>query len=250
MSDDNEKVLSDLFKDQVKNKQSDQEEFHMVVVLDRSGSMSSIRADAIGAVNTYIEEQKKEGGNAYLSIIQFDNQYGDPSFWCKPIMEVELLTDKDFVPRGYTALFDAIGITVQKVREMREKGEMSGKVQLVVQTDGGENASKEYTTRQGVADMVTAIQEEGWGDVIFLGANIDAFGEGSSFGINAARTVNFQNSGVGVRGASYAASAMTKSFRYAQELDSAAIFNMQEAAAKGEDLQDLYEQIDANIDRS
>ncbi len=244
---DNSEVMNHFFSGQ---KSTADDEFDIVFVLDRSGSMSSIRDDAIGGTNTFIDEQKKEGGNAFFSMIQFDSVYGDPSFWRKPLTEVESLTRDTFIPRGSTALFDAIGKTVAKVRELRADGTIKGKVQFVVQTDGGENASQEYTTRDSVSELVNQVTEEGWGDFIFLGANIDAFGEGSSFGFAAQNTVNFQNSGVGVRGATYFASARTKSFRYGDVMDTADIEAMQKSVAEGADIEDLYTQIDAKIDRN
>ena len=256
---DNAALFDELFKEKVEQKEKEKVKviqqaqpadiFDIILILDRSGSMCSIRDDAIGGTNTFIEEQQKEGGEAYLSMVQFDDKYGDPQYWRKPLAKIKPLTTKTFIPRGMTALFDAIGKTVAKVREMRAAGEIPGKVQFVIQTDGGENASQEYTTRAAVNELVNQVKEEGWGDFIFLGANIDAFGEGSSFGFSTANTVNFANTGEGVRGAQLFASAQTKAFRYGSTLDAADLANMQESVAKGEDVSALYASIDSKIDR-
>lgn len=244
MRDDNKNILDQLFKNQPSNN-----EFDVVLVIDRSGSMSKIRDDVIGGINTFIEEQKKEGGKAYISLVQFDTEYGDPAYWRKPMISAEPLNKDTYIPRGGTALFDAIGKTVAKVRELRASGEIAGKVQFVIQTDGEENSSKEFITRESVATLVNQVKDEGWGDFIFLGANIDAFSEGNSFGFSGANTVNYANTAVGVRGATYFASAQTKSFRYGDGLDAADVQLMQNSVAEGVDIEDLYAKIDAKINR-
>ena len=82
----------------------------LVFLLDRSGSMASMQNEAIGGFNSFLEEQKKVEGEAKLTMVLFDNQY---ELLCsgKDIKNCEPLTDKVFVPRGTTALLDAIGRT-------------------------------------------------------------------------------------------------------------------------------------------
>lgn len=248
MSDDNGAVFNEIFKDRMKTKQPEPD-FDIVLVLDRSGSMGSIRQDVIGGLNTFIEEQKKEGGSAYFSMVQFDNNYGDPQTWRTPLMEVNPFTNNDFIPRGGTALLDAIGKTIARVREMRRDGEITGKVQFVIQTDGEENSSGEYTSVDMVSELINEVKEERWGDFIFLGANIDSFSTGGGLGIGAGTTANFANNARGVEGATYFASVATKSFRYGDALDADAMADMQTSVAEGKDVKSLYDRLDANIKR-
>lgn len=251
MTDENNALFDEMFRDKVNEKQKEKgiDVFDIVLVLDRSGSMNKIRDDAIGGVNTFIEEQKKEGGEVYFSLIQFDTAYGDPAYWRKPLTGVELLTRDTFIPRGGTALLDAIGRTVAAVRERRALGEITGKVQFVIQTDGDENSSHEYRTKQSVADLVDQVKEEGWGDFIFLGANIDAFSEGRALGFSLGSTATYADTSDGVRGATYFASAQTKAFRYGATLDAADVKTMQESLEAGINVAELYASIDAKIDR-
>lgn len=115
-------------------------------VVDRSGSMSSMRDEAIGAFNTFLEEQKKHPGEALMTYTQFDNEY-EIVHSGKPIKDVPALTTETYVPRGSTALLDAVGRTIDAVGT-RLSGmadeERPEKVLFVVLTDGQENASKEY----------------------------------------------------------------------------------------------------------
>ena len=46
----------------------------LVMILDRSGSMSGLESDTIGGFNSMIEKQKKEDGEAYVSVVLFDDQ--------------------------------------------------------------------------------------------------------------------------------------------------------------------------------
>jgi hypothetical protein len=83
---------------------------HISVILDRTGSMGSIRDDTIGGYNAYLEKQQDEPGEATLTLVQFDTQ--DPYeviHHFLPIKDVPNLTRQTYVPRGSTPLLDAIG---------------------------------------------------------------------------------------------------------------------------------------------
>ena len=255
MTEENKNVLDQMFQDKLKEKSDAETEatvdtFNYVVVLDRSGSMNSIRDDAMGGLNSYVEEQKKEKGKATFSLIQFDDVYGDPQYWLKDIQDVEPLTKETYIPRSMTALLDAIGKTVAKVRELRASGEMEGKVQFVIQTDGGENASREFTTTDAVKNLVDAVEKEGWGDFIFLGANIDAFGTGGSMGISAGTTANYAFSEAGVRGAFAYADVQSKSFRHGVTMDSMVVDDLKECVARGGDFSELYENLNSTVSQA
>jgi hypothetical protein len=250
MSEDKE-VLDHLFKEKVKSKGGEvQPPFNIVFILDRSGSMAMMHDDVIGGTNTFIEEQKKEGGECYFSMVQFDSVYGDPAYWNKRIEEVDPLTKYTFIPRGATALYDAIGKTIAVVREKRASGEMTGKVQFIIQTDGAENSSKEFTAKEEIGKLIEQVKDEQWGDFLFLGTNFDAFAEGHGLNIDATRTVHYGSASTGVRGASYFASMHSKSFRYDSPLDEDTVEKMQESIASNVGVEDMYAQIDAAIDRS
>jgi hypothetical protein len=66
----------------------------------------------------------------------------------RPINEVEPLNEVSYLPRGTTALLDAMGRTIddlgQQLAAMPE-AEGPGTVIIVTLTDGIENASQDYT---------------------------------------------------------------------------------------------------------
>lgn len=114
----------------------------IVVIADRSGSMGSIRNDAIGGFNTFIGEQQKQGGETNLTVALFDDKYEIMQDKI-PLGEAVIFDEKNFIPRGMTALFDAIGKTLNTLIERREKGEIDGAI-VTILTDGAENASREF----------------------------------------------------------------------------------------------------------
>lgn len=124
-----------------------------VFLLDSSGSMYSRIADTIGGFNSFVDEQKTQGGT--LSLYTFSNKL-KCVFKDVPIDQVTPL--KEYHPSGNTALYDAMG----EVLNMHEDGT------LVVMTDGEENSSKTYT-KAHVKDLIKKSKM----NVIYAGADID-----------------------------------------------------------------------------
>lgn len=157
----------------------------ITVVLDRSGSMASVKNDTIGGFNTFLADQQKAPGDARLTLLQFDTEF-ETVHDGKPIADVPKLDDKTFVPRGSTALLDAVGKAIASAKA-RVKGDE--KAVFVILTDGQENSSREMT-KAAVKAMVEEQTKAGW-NFIYLGANQDAFAEAGSMGIARGMTANY-----------------------------------------------------------
>ena len=163
----------------------------LVFIVDRSGSMGGLESDTIGGINATLAKNRQLDGEANVSIVLFDTQF-DTIVDRKPLAEVANLTEKDYQVRGCTALLDALGTTIEHIKQVQ--GYMpdeykAEKVIFVITTDGLENASSRYS----YADVKRAIDErteEGW-EFIFLGANIDAVGEAGRLGIRADRAATY-----------------------------------------------------------
>lgn len=183
----------------------------IALIVDRSGSMESMRNEAQAAVQDFIKEQRELPGEAYLTLVQFDHQvqtlHDGASFNLIPAAYT-------LIPRGTTALFDAMGTTITSVGErlaaMPEE-ERPGKVLIVTVTDGLNNASKEYTKGR-IKELVTQQTEQyGW-EFAFLGVGIDAMDEGMSMGIRSNMRVDATSAGMRAGGQSlnlYASSYRT-----------------------------------------
>jgi len=186
----------------------------IVCIVDRSTSIrtSGLIERTIEGFNSFIADQKKEKGDAKLSLILFD---GGDGFGTTPdttyeiihdgidIKDVPELNNKNFVPKGMTALYDAIGKTIDGFKERMEKAkksEKSEKVIFLIMTDGEENSSREYD-KKTVKKMIDDHKEKDKWGFVFIGANIDAMHEGGMIGVAGASTFQYDNSQVGVTNA-------------------------------------------------
>jgi hypothetical protein len=156
-------------------------------VLDRSGSMSDMQEEAIGGFNSFLSGQKKEPGEARLTLVLFDHEY---LVHCthQNIHFVEPLTKAIYVPRGCTALHDAIGTTIDKLGvalDQTPEPEKPSRVLFVILTDGFENASTHYLLTQ-IHQMINHQRDKYSWQFIFLGAGLgtaQTFQTSSSLGI-------------------------------------------------------------------
>lgn len=173
----------------------------IVCIIDRSGSMSTIRDDAIGGFNTFLDEQKKIPGDANLTMVLFDDEYilyHD----AKPLKDVPNLDTKSYVPRGMTALLDAIGKTIVKVGERLSntpEDQKPEKVIVAILTDGQENHSSEYKSHSKIMEMINHQRDIYSWEFIFLAANQNAIKEGAALGIKASDSYNFAPTSSGIR---------------------------------------------------
>ncbi len=146
----------------------------IAVLLDRSGSMQTLREATVGGFNEFVRSQLAVPGEASLKLVQFDDQY--EVVFDKPLTEVPLLTQDMFVPRGWTALLDAQGRTIEELGTelaAMDESERPSKVMVLTLTDGLENASKLFTLER-VAGLVKQQREVYSWEFVYLGANQDA----------------------------------------------------------------------------
>lgn len=154
----------------------------LVLIVDRSGSMSVMKTEAENAINNFIREQKQVPGEADLSLVLFDNEI------TKPISNLSLsLVSPEVViqPRNSTALLDAIGHTINEVgRSLANMPEYDrpNKIVFVIMTDGEENSSRIFNSEQ-IRSMITHQSSKYNWQFIFLGANQDACLVAKSIGI-------------------------------------------------------------------
>ncbi len=175
----------------------------LVFILDRSGSMRGLEQDTIGGFNSMLERQKKqaeeEAGQVEVTTVLFDDQY-EMIHDRFPMQAVKPLTEKEYYVRGCTALLDAVGRTISRIKNIQDnlpEEYRAEKTIFVITTDGMENASREYSYSR-LKSMIEQQKELGW-DFLFLGANIDAVAEAGRFGIGADRAVTYQNDSAGVQ---------------------------------------------------
>ena len=160
----------------------------MLLVIDRSESMFSIRDDMVGGLTAMLAPQAGEPGRLTVDIVTFDTEIEQQCSLADPA-EVTVVLE----PRGGTALFDAIGQSVSdfgRVLAALPEGARPETVQVVVVTDGEENSSREFGL-DAVRTLVTRQKDELNWDFVFLGANQDAVFSGQRLGFDAGSSMTF-----------------------------------------------------------
>jgi len=183
------------------------EHINILCVLDRSSSMSSIIGEAISGFNYFLKEQKKVKGYATLQTMLFDTEFIISKL--KNIQKVKKFDKKTYTPRGCTALYDAIGKTIDNELDrlsILPKSERPTKTLCVILTDGEENSSREYH-QDLIKRMINEMREEFNWEFIFLAANQDAMFTADGLGISKGNAMNFDATGDGV---TYAYASMSK----------------------------------------
>ena len=170
----------------------------LVFILDRSGSMTGLEADTIGGFNAMLQKQKKAEGEVLVTTVLFNHE--SKSIHDRvAIDKVPLLTEKDYCVGGCTALLDAVGETVEHIKNIHKYARAEDVPQhtlFVITTDGMENASTKYSCAQ-VKSLIEQQKEHGW-EFLFFGANIDAVDVGCDLGIAKERVANFNNDAKGI----------------------------------------------------
>ncbi|MBL8814443.1 MAG: VWA domain-containing protein [Planctomyces sp.] len=154
----------------------------ITLVIDRSGSMQSIKSDAEGGINAFIEQQKQEPREANVTLVQFDNKYE----FVHSGVPIRQVPPFKLVPRGSTALLDAVGRAINETGARLgalDESQRPGLVVFVIVTDGEENSSHEFS-REQIREMVEHQQSVYNWRFTFLAANQDAFAAGGSMGID------------------------------------------------------------------
>ena len=173
----------------------------LVVVMDRSGSMTTIQQEMEAGLQTLINEQAKLPGMLTVDLIQFDSII-EPVCVMEDAKKVKVKLE----PRGATALYDALGVAIngftKSVSDLPEHARPS-KITLIAVTDGEENSSQEYDLNTIKKFVTTKQKEDGW-EFLFLGSNQDAVLSGKNLGFLEDASLTFDNNGRGVQ-------AMTKS---------------------------------------
>ena len=128
----------------------------MVFIIDKSGSMSGLESDTIGGFNSNIKQQRETGENVLVSAVLFDTTF-KTLYDRVNISEIENMTTKDYCPGGGTALCDAVGNTINRIKYAQQYlkvEERPNKTMFVIITDGQENSSREFSSAK-VKELIT-----------------------------------------------------------------------------------------------
>lgn len=163
---------------------------HVAMIIDRSGSMSSCWSDVKGGYKEIVKTNKNAPGKCTFTVAAFDTEYT----LLEDFVDIQAVKDNlDVCPRGGTALLDAIGRTIvsvgERLKNMKKK-ERPAKVMVIIQTDGYENASKEFK-KDDIKRMINTQTEEYNWQFQFIGASLDSVNEAQSWGIRGGCTSTY-----------------------------------------------------------
>jgi hypothetical protein len=191
---------------------------HLFVLLDRSGSMQSIKSDIVGGFDAFVAEQRSATGECRMTLARFDNEY-EQVFADLPIAQVGPLV---LEPRGSTALLDSMGRLVvdagARLAGLAED-QRPGTVVVAVMTDGYENASREWTHASIKALVDQQTRDYGW-QFLYMGADQDAVEIGAGLGIAADHAMTWSRGSA--KAAMGATSALVADLRRARAANPAA----------------------------
>ena len=171
-----------------------------LIIIDESGSMDCIKQQAIDSVNETIQtiraaQERNESQEHFVSIVSFNDDVKTISD-CVAVDEVQELTKYTYQPNCCTALYDAMGLSLNA---LRKKVADEDKVLVTVVTDGYENASREYSG-MAIKALVEELKEKGW-VFAYIGANHDVEAAATSIAIE--NTMSFDATASGVAEMSY-----------------------------------------------
>lgn len=156
--------------------------FKIVIVLDESGSMQTIKNDMLKSINDLITEQKQvKGRPATFTLVKFSDTVSRV-IKNKSLDQVNTLTTEDYMPSGSTALYDAIGDTINWFRNERD-------VLMVIVTDGQENASTKYN-KYNVTEMIDSKKINNNWSYVYLSCDMNTFKQGNSIGLERSSAVS------------------------------------------------------------
>jgi hypothetical protein len=209
-------------------KKKTEERIDLTVVVDRSGSMSELKEEAEKGLNAFFKKQREAAPNTFVTLVQFDTEY-EFVHNNEPIAQV---VNYSLIPRGCTALLDAVGKAGAEALERFNKHKDIAKKIFVVLTDGHENSSHEWTKKK-VKMSLEALKDCAC-EIIFLGANIDSFAEAGPMGVPQASTANYASTPTGMANALLAVSNNVSSYSMGVTAD-ASFTSAQRSSMTGDD---------------
>jgi len=165
---------------------------HIALVLDSSGSMSSMKEQAIALFNEQrdvIHKDRRKGGTTRLSLVVFGESGAVLASGVLgnamnlgatvrvvhdnvPTKDVPRLTEATYKPQSMTPMRDGIGRAIGLL-EAHDDGAEQTAFLVVVVTDGQENASQEWTAA-ALSAKVAALQGGGrWTFALYGCADLD-----------------------------------------------------------------------------
>ncbi|TAH43992.1 MAG: VWA domain-containing protein [Bacteroidetes bacterium] len=175
---------------------------YYLMILDRSGSMQDCVQETINGFNEQIQmirdlQLRFPEQEFQISLTTFNHEVEHP-FEMTNVNYVKELSLHSYIPSGSTALLDAIGDAVSRLKAsaMDEISRDEATAVVVILTDGHENASREFTHQQ-IGDLIKELEKTGSWSFSYLGATIDAVDVAEKMNISRRNSVVYKKSETG-----------------------------------------------------
>ena len=191
---------------------------HISIVLDTSGSMDAIKGATIEGYNSFILKNMAMPGKLTTMLTQFGSHVH-----VQNVQEhsIELLNNANYHPDGLTALYDAIGMTIDATGvflSSLEEHQRPAKVIVAIVTDGQENNSRKFSFFN-IVDMIEQQQQKYSWEFVFMGANQDAYLVAGALKIPHNNTMTYQYNNVAAGAAWSGMAVNTMSYRSGDSSD-------------------------------
>ncbi len=226
-------------------------ETYYILLLDKSGSMGSVRQATLDGLNEQLQEikklQAKYPEQKYkITINTFDSEHAT-IFNRVDAEEVKILTNEDYVPDGMTALYDSIGFAITEFEASEANNRVKSgdaEVIVVILTDGIENKSKEFTSSI-ISELIGRVKATNSWIFNFMGASESAVLDAKNIGIDANNVLSYASTSKGTKSAF---GAVTQAMNMRGKMSQAGVYTssvnfMSNAGYSG----DIPEDIDATI---
>ena len=172
---------------------------HNLIILDESGSMSSIKSLIINGFNELVQsikgiEKQFPEQEHIISMVSFNDLDNKILHFVQPVNKLDSINDSTYSPASMTPLYDAMGFSISKLKQYLE-GKENYSVLVTILTDGEENASKEYT-RSVIKNLVNDLKQQNW-TFTYIGADHDV--EGMAFRLSIDNTMSFDKNDQDIR---------------------------------------------------
>lgn len=160
-----------------------EKKIYNLIILDESGSMMSIKSQAISGLNETMQtirdaQEKYEDQSHYVTLVSFNTNKVKTIYDCCPVHRIQELDNNDYQPSACTPLYDAMGVSLSQLKSVVKDDD---NVLVTIITDGYENASREYSDK-AITQLVESLKAKGW-VFAYIGANQDVEKVATSMGI-------------------------------------------------------------------
>lgn len=166
---------------------------YVAIILDKSGSMESMRKEALDMYNNQVKALKnsKADMETYVSFITF-NENVDEKVWCEDVDKAKEMTMKNYQPNGGTALFDAVGYTIEKFLNMEQSRDENTSFLFLIITDGEENSSQIFKSER-LSELILDVQKTDRWTFTYLGTSIDLSKVQKTMNLDGGNTLSYMH---------------------------------------------------------